>query len=421
MKRVVITGLGFVTSIGNDQTTVLHNLKHMNHGMEIFPEFVKDDIPVRVVGTVKGFDTNSEQQEDWSGPSGLKLPLSVMRGLSPHVFYAYHSMKQAIQDAGLSEDDVSNTRTGLYTASSGSTHTMWHHLGKMFEKGVMRCSPTHMIGGIVGTLNFNLVASYKIRGSSVGFASACASSGHAMGHAFDQIQQGFQDRMIVVGGEDCTLINILPFAAMRVLSTSTDPSTAARPFDKKRDGFVGTGGSVVLILEEESIARKRGANIYAEMLSWGQGTDGYHPAKPDPQGIGLKDAMQNALNRANLNPSDIDYINAHATGTHPGDIAELEAIGSIFDPKKNQPAISSTKALTGHGLSLASAMEAAFSILSIKEKFMPGSAHITELDDAAKPFNIIQQSQDKTPKYVLSNSSGFGGANVGLVFGQYNG
>ncbi|OIO60773.1 MAG: beta-ketoacyl synthase [Verrucomicrobia bacterium CG_4_10_14_3_um_filter_43_23] len=421
MRRVVVTGLGFVTSIGNDKGTVLKNLRELRHGIELFPEFQKDNIPVKLAATIKGFNTSSIQPEDWTGPPDLKLPLSVMRGLSPHVFYSYYAMNQALKEAGLTEEEISNPRTGLYTASSGSTYVMWNHLGKMFEKGVMRCSPTSMIGGIVGTLNFNLTASYHIRGSSVGFASACASSGHALGHAYDQIKQGFQDRMIVVGGEDCTLVNILPFASMRVLSTSTNPDKASRPFDKNRDGFVGTGGAVVAILEEESLAKARGANVYAEMMGWGQGTDGYHPAKPDPEGKGLHDAMSNALKYSGVDPKDIDYINAHATGTFPGDIAELQAIEGIFPHAKYQPAISSTKALTGHGLSLASIMESAFSLLAIKEKFIPGSANIEELDERAKPYNVITETQDKAPRYVLANSSGFGGANVGLIFGQYNG
>jgi len=421
MKRVLVTGLGFVTSIGNNKKSVEQSLKNLKHGIEKFKPFEKENIPVKVVGTIKDFETRSKDYEDWKAPNGelQNLRQNIRRSLAPHGFYAFYAMDQALKDAGLNKEDISNPKTGLYTASAGSTSLMYDNLKKMHERGVMRCPPLGIVSSIVGTLTYNLTAAYEILGSSTGFASACASSGHAIGYAFNEIKNGNQDRMIIVGGEDCRLETILPFSAMRVLSTNSDPDKAARPFDKHRSGFVGTGGSVVIIMEEESIAKKRNARVYSEVLGWGQATDGYHPAKPHPKGRGLSQAIKNALTSTKTNPSSINYINAHATGTYPGDLAELEALNEILGSSKKQTAISSTKALTGHGLSLASVMEAAFCNLNIFEKFIPGSANIEYLDDAAKDFNIIRESQEKEPKIILSNSSGFGGANVALLFKKY--
>ncbi len=416
MRKVVVTGLGFVTSIGNDKATVIDSLCHMKHGIEIFPPFKKDDIPVKLAAPIKGFNTESMDSEDWTYPIQYKLRLDTLRGLSPHGLYAYCAMVQAIQDAGLSEDEISNPKTGLFTASSGSVFMTYNHLNRMFKVGVLRASPQGIISSIVGTLNFNLVAAFKIKGASSGFASACSSSGHALGYAYDEISLGRHDRMFVVGGEDGNFLSIMPFAGMRVLTLSSDPDRASRPFDKNRNGFVGTGGAVVMILEEESIARKRNAEIYAEFTGWGQASDGYHVALSHPEGNGLIQSMERALGSVKLGPKSIDYINAHAPSTLAGDLSEMRALKKVFNKNNSKPAISSTKALTGHALSLASIMEASFSVLAIKENFMPGSAHIETLDPEAKGLNIIKKTLDKTPKHAMSNSSGFGGSNVSLIF-----
>jgi 3-oxoacyl-[acyl-carrier-protein] synthase-1 len=264
-------------------------------------------------------------------------------------------------------------------------------------------------------LNFNLAEGYKIRGSTSGFVSACASSGHAMGFAHAEIARNRQDRMIVVGAEDFTFETIVPFSGMRVLSVNPDPGSASRPFDCNRDGFVGTGGAVCLVLESEEMARERGAPIYARFAGWGQATDGYHVAASHPDGEGLARAMHLALDSTGWKPEDIDYINAHATSTQAGDISECRALRSVFQGSAS-PAISSTKALTGHALSLSSIMEASFCLLGLEQGFTPGSAHITKLDPAAENLNIITESLPQAPGKILSNSSGFGGVNVVLAF-----
>jgi 3-oxoacyl-[acyl-carrier-protein] synthase-1 len=222
--------------------------------------------------------------------------------------------------------------------------------------------------------------------------------------------------MFVIGAEDGNVESILPFAGMRALSLQTDPSIASRPFDVARDGFVGTGGATVLVLESEEEVARRGAKVYCELAGWGQASDGYNVAISHPDGEGLQLAIEQALRMAEVAPDEVDYVNAHATSTPIGDISEVKALKAIFGTAPGRPAISSTKALTGHGLSLAGAMEAGFCALAIKEGFIPGSAHITKLDPACAGLNIIGATLPQRPGIVVSNSSGFGGANVALVF-----
>ncbi len=416
MSRVFITGIGFISSIGNDSAEVSNSLRTLKHGMELMPELAGADSPVKVAAPVKGFDVSSLDPEDWSYPARYRVRRETLRSFSPHVMYAHCSLLQAIEDASLKEDDISNLDTGIYTASAGSMKFIYNNYKRLFSKGVMRCNPLTIVSSIAGTLSFNLVSHFNIRGVSTGFSSACASSGHAMGFAFDEIQRGRQKRMFVVGAEECNFENIVPFAGMRALSLSTDPDTAACSFDKKRQGFVATGGGVTLVLESEEEVKRRGAKVYAEMIGWGQGSDGHNVAISHPEGRGLQNAMRLALKDANLEPAGIDYINAHAPSTGIGDLSEVKAIKAIFETAGAKPKISSTKPLTGHGLSLSSVLEAGICSLVLKEGFLPGSAHITELEPAAESLNIIRETEDTQVSVVMSNSSGFGGANTSLIF-----
>jgi 3-oxoacyl-[acyl-carrier-protein] synthase-1 len=222
--------------------------------------------------------------------------------------------------------------------------------------------------------------------------------------------------MFVVGAEDGNVDSILPFAGMRALSLQKDPALASRPFDVARDGFVGTGGGVVLVLETEDEVARRGVKPYCEVAGWGQASDGHNVAISHPEGLGLQAAIELALRSSRTAPEEVDYVNAHATSTPIGDVSELRAMKKIFRTPAARPAISSTKALTGHGLSLAGAMESAFCALAIREGFMPGSAHITRPDPECEGLNIIRSTLPAQPQVVLNNSSGFGGANVSLVF-----
>lgn len=417
MRSCVVTGIGWVTCLGREKNEVSHRLRTLQHGIAKWPPFVEDDrMPVKVAAPIPGFDTSSADQEDWTFPDDIRFRLEQLRALSPNALYAHFALRQAIAEAGLDASHISSENTGLFTASSGSASQTYANLHRMKRVGPMRCSPLGIVASIAGTLNFNLAAAFKIKGSSCGFVSACASSGHALGHALDDIRLGRQERVLVVGAEDFAAETITPFAGMRVLSTNPDPDSASRPFDKNRDGFVGTGGAVALVLEEESCARARRAPIYGRFAGWGQTTDGYHLAASHPEGEGLARAMRLVLKETGWSPEDVDYVNAHATSTQAGDTSECHALASVFSSHKAYPGISSTKALTGHALSLSSIMEAAFCLLAHKDRFTPGSAHISELDEAAKDLNILRETLPTPPSKWISNSSGFGGANVALAF-----
>ena len=415
MEPVWITGMGLITSIGNDRSSVLTSLREMKHGIENPPMLQVDESPVKVAGTVKEFEVDSSDPEDWIYPQQYRVPRATLRSFSPHVLYSWCALQQAIKDANLTEEDIQHHESGLYTSSGGSMRTIHKHFEKMDQRGVMACNPLAIVASIAGTLTFNLVAALGVRGSSTGLVSACASSGHALGTAIDEIRLGRQKRMLVVGAEDCNFESIVPFCGMRALSLETDPDQASRPFDLKRNGFVGTGGSVCLVLETQSEAERRGVTPYARFLGWGQGSDGHNVAISHPQGRGLQDAMTKALRDAQIGPNDIDYVNAHAPSTSIGDASEMKALKSVF-PAPQQVKVSSTKALTGHGLSLSSIMEAAFCCLALKEGFLPGSANVTEPDPELGHLDLLQASSEIQANRIMSNSSGFGGANVSVVF-----
>jgi 3-oxoacyl-[acyl-carrier-protein] synthase-1 len=416
MRKVYITGLGFITSIGNEAVSVSESLRELRHGMIQYPPFQKADVPVKVAAPIRDFTTDTVDAEDWVFPARYNIRREALRGMAPHGVYAYCAMQQAVEDAKLSEADWSNTQTGLYAASAGSPFLLTHHVERMRKMGVMRCPPLGVVASISGTVNFNLVSQFRIKGASTGFSSACASSAHAAGFAYDEIALGRQKRMFVVGAEDGNVESILPFAGMRALSLQTDPSIASRPFDIARDGFVGTGGATVLVFESEEEVERRGAKVYCEVAGWGQGSDGHNVAISHPEGAGLCLAIENALRSADIPSEAVDYVNAHATSTPIGDLSEVRALKAVFKNSPTRPAVSSTKALTGHGLSLAGAMEAGFCALAIKEGFMPGSAHISKIDPACEGLNIIRATLPHRPNVVLSNSCGFGGANVSLLF-----
>jgi 3-oxoacyl-[acyl-carrier-protein] synthase-1 len=389
----------------------------MKHGIERPPMLQVEDSPVKVAGTVKEFEVDSSDPEDWIYPSEYRVPRATLRSFSPHVLYAWCALQQAIKDANLTEEEIQDPDSGLYTSSGGSMRSIHKHFEKMDRRGVMACNPLAIVASIAGTLTFNLVAALGVRGSSTGLVSACASSGHALGTALDEIRLGRQKRMLVVGAEDCNFESIVPFCGMRALSLETDPEQASRPFDLKRNGFVGTGGSVCLVLETQSEAERRGATPYARFLGWGQGSDGHNVAISHPEGRGLQDAMTKALKDAQSSAKDIDYVNAHAPSTSIGDASEMKALKAVF-PAPQEVKVSSTKALTGHGLSLSSIMEAAFCCLALKEGFLPGSANVTQPDPELGHLELLQTSPEIQANRILSNSSGFGGANVSVVLGK---
>jgi 3-oxoacyl-(acyl-carrier-protein) synthase len=411
-RRAVVTGLGFITSIGNDRAAVTHSLRTLRPGIERVEFLGNPALTVKVAGTVKEFCVESPSWRDWRYPARFEFARETLRSLSPHGLYALCATEQALADARLTVDALGDGTTGLYCASAGSAFLLHHHLAQMHVVRGERGNPMGVVASIAGTLNFNLAAHYGIRGAVGGFAAACASSSHALGCALDDIRLGRQTRMLVVGAEEVNAESILPFAAMRALSTNPDPATASRPFDQARDGFVGAGGAVCLILEEGETARRRGAPVYAEFAGWGQAADGYNIAVSHPEGTGLADAMRRALADAGVSPGDVDYVNAHATSTPTGDRSEALALKTIFTTAGAHPPISSTKGLTGHPLSLSGVMEAAFCVLALHEEFIPGNANLVMPDEACASLNLPRITSDAKPEVILNNSSGFGGSNV---------
>jgi len=408
----VITGLGFITSIGHDKPTVLRHLRELRHGFAPIEFFGNPNLPVKVAGPVRDFEFPTTSWRDWRWPEKFTVDRELVRGLAPHGVYALCALQQALTDAGLAPAELTDGQTGLFCASAGSPFLLGNFLSQMHATRGERGNPLGIVSSIAGTLNFNLAAHYKISGAVCGFVSACASSSHALGYAMDEIRLGRQSRMLVVGAEDMTAESVVAFSSLRALSNNPDPATASRPFDRRRDGFVGTGGAVALIVEDATVARARGAHIYAELTGWGQAGDGHSVAASHPEGAGLREAMRRTLADAKVNAGDVAYVNAHATSTVAGDRSEALALHAIFTAANARPRISSTKALTGHGLSLAGAMEAAFCALAIDEGFIPGAAHLDEPDAVCDGLDLPRASLDEAPRLVLNNSSGFGGSNV---------
>ncbi|MBN2235672.1 MAG: beta-ketoacyl-[acyl-carrier-protein] synthase family protein [Opitutales bacterium] len=415
-SRVVVSGLGFISSIGNSKQDVTDSLLSLRHGFEKVEFLENPDIPIRLVGSVKGFEVNSPFYQQWKWPDGYTLPKELIRSMPPHGVYAYCALTQALKDADIGAESLrEDTRTSLFCASAGSPFLLGHHLSEMRRNRGMRGSPFGVVSTISGTLNFNLGAHFGIRGGNCGFVSACASSTHAIGFAWDQIRMGRVDRVIVIGAEDLNAESVLPFAAMRALSQQSEPRLASCPFDRKRSGFVASGGAVALILESAASANARGASPYGVIDGWFETSDGYNPAIADPEGRGIEFCMRGLLDATSTRVEDITYINAHATSTVQGDPSEARAITRVFSDANAFPWVSSTKALTGHPLSMSGAMETAFCMLAAKDGFIPGAAHLDEPDPTAQSLRFPDTTLRQEVPVILKNSSGFGGSNVSLL------
>lgn len=406
--------MGFVTCLGRSEAAVVERLRNGKHGFSKVVLRPGLQLPITVTGTVPDYKFDTSNCSEWVLPPDCALgPEDDLSSLPPHGVYAIDALEQALAQAGLSYDEIRDPTTGLYAASGGSPFLLRHHLGRYEERQWRRGHPMGIVRSIAGTLNFNLAARYGIRGATGGFVSACTSSSHALGHAHDEIVLGRQTRMLVIGAEECLLENVMPFDAMRALTTNPNPDQASRPFDRARDGFVVTGGAVALVLERADLAKRPPLAIFS---GWGQASDGHHVASPHPEGAGIQLAMKRALHAGQVRPEEVDHINAHATSTQAGDRAEALALKNLFPPNLVQPAITSTKGLTGHGLSLSGIMEAAFAILTLKNQFVPANQNLEQPDDTTEGLLLPIETRSLNPTTVLNNSSGFGGSNVCQVF-----
>ena len=415
VPEAIITGIGFITSIGNDQAGVTESLVQLRSGTGPHRFLGEQDrSEIQVAGIVNGFDFSAASWAGWRYPSEYQIPKELLRSLPPHGFYAFCAIEQALAQAGFSQKELSHPRTGLFCASAGSPRLMYQYLGQLHSTQGRRGAPMGVVSTISGTLNFNLATHYRIQGANLGFVSACASSSHAIGYALDEIRLGRLDSVVIVGAEEFSAESLLPFAAMNALSRSTG-TDASCPWDQRRDGFVATGGASALILESPAFARRRNAKALARVTGWGQSADGVDKTSSHPEGLGLSRAISLALEDARTPPSAIDYINAHATSTRVGDVSEARAIQRVFQQKDANPPVSSTKGITGHSLSMAGALEAAICTVCLQEGILPGNAHLREVDPECAHLNLPRQSRQQPVVCLIASSSGFGGSNVCLV------
>jgi len=400
MKRVVVTGMGIVSCLGNEIATVLEALRAGRSGIKYQEAYAERGFRSHVAGSV---DIDLKEHID----------RKVLRFMGDAAAYAYISMDQAIADAGLDESLVSNERTGIIMGSGGaSSKNLVEAADVLREKGLKRVGPYRVTQTMGSTTSACLATPFKIRGVNYSISSACATSAHCIGTAMEQIQLGKQDIVFAGGGEEehWTLTSL--FDAMGALSTKYNdtPEKASRAYDAARDGFVIAGGGGCLVLEELEHAKARGAKIYAELVGYGANSDGYDMVAPS--GEGAVRCMQQALATTE---GSVDYINSHGTSTPVGDLAELKAVRNTFNDKV--PAISSTKSLTGHSLGATGVQEAIYSLLMMEHNFICASANVDELDPEAKGLPIVTERQDNVKlDRVMSNSFGFGGTNACLIF-----
>ncbi|MDL2401560.1 beta-ketoacyl-ACP synthase I [Rhizobium mayense] len=407
MRRVVVTGLGIVSSIGNDAQEVTASLREAKSGISFSSDFAEHGFKCQVWGAPK-IDTTD------------LVDRRAMRFLSQGGAWNHVAMKQAIADSGLEDGDITNERTGIIMGSGGPSTRTLIEAADITRKNnsPKRIGPFAVPKSMSSTASATLATWFKIHGVNYSISSACSTSAHCIGNAAEMIQWGKQDVMFAGGHEDLdwTMSNL--FDAMGAMSSDFNqnhPETASRAYDAKRDGFVIAGGAGVLVLEELEHAKARGAKIYAEIVGYGATSDGYDMVAPS--GEGAVRCMRQALATVK---GDIDYINTHGTSTPVGDSKEIGAIREVFGNKI--PPIQSTKSLTGHSLGAAGVQESIYSILMMQERFIGESAHITELDPEFEGVPIVRKRIDNAKiDTALSNSFGFGGTNATLVFQRYNG
>ena len=404
MKRVVVTGMGIVSSIGNNKAEVLGALKNGKSGIEHCPEYADLEFRSHVHGSIN-IDLD------------VLIDRKLKRFMGDSAAYCYVAMQEAIEDALLDENNISNNRTGLIVGQGGSSNeNMLDVIDTLRSRGARKVGPTMVPRIMTSSNSACLSVAHKIKGVNYSISSACATSAHCIGNAYELIQTGKQDIIFAGGVEEIHWTSTLLFDSMGALSSkyNNKPEQASRPYDSNRDGFVISGGGSVLVLEEMEHAVARDAKIYAEVIGYGATSDGFDMVKPS--GEGAVRCMQQALEFVD---TPIDYINAHATSTPAGDITELIAIKEVF--KNKIPIISATKSQTGHGLGAAGSNESIYSLLMLENDFVAESLNITEIDGEAVGMPIAQNRIDSPKlKTILSNSFGFGGTNASIVFRKYN-
>ena len=406
MRRVVITGMGIVSSLGNNVNEVFESLKNSKSGITFQEEYKNKGLRSQVAGSI---NLNTEELID----------RKLFRFMADGHAYAWLAMQEAIADAKLNEDQVSNIRTGLIVGAGGtSTESMLNSTDILKEKGIRRVGPYMVVKTMSNGVTACLATGAKIKGINYSISSACSTSAHCIGNSYEQIQMGKQDIIFAGGAEEEHWTMSFLFDAMGAMSSNFNetPEQASRTFDAKRDGFVISGGGGILVLEEYEHAVSRGAKIYAEVTGYGATSDGFDMVAPSGEGA------QRCMNLALEVTDSVDYINTHGTSTPVGDAKELEAIKSVFQDGRFGaiPNIASTKSLSGHALGAAGVNEAIYSLIMMENDFIAASANIEELDPAAEGLPIVRKKLNQKVQTAMSNSFGFGGTNASLVFSTKN-
>ena len=408
-RRVVVTGMGMISPLGNSVAETWQNILAAKSGIAMIDRFDVSEFATRIGGAIKNFDIAS-----YMSPKEAKR-------FDPFIHYGVAAAEQALSDSGIEINDANAHRIGTAIGSGiGGIGLIENSRVTIDKSGPRKLSPFTVPGDIINMVAGVLAIKHNLQGPSVAITTACTTGTHNIGVAARMISYGDADAMLVGGAEMATTpVGLGGFAAARAMSTrNDDPQAASRPWDKQRDGFVLGDGAGMLMLEEYEFAKRRGARIHAELLGFGMSCDAFHMTSPPEDGRGARAAMQNALHDAELNAEQIDYINAHGTSTVAGDIAESKAIEQLMGSAAAKVAVSSTKSMIGHLLGAAGAVEAIFSILALKDQVAPPTINLGEADDGCNLNYVPNTAQQRKIAYVLSNSFGFGGTNGSLLFGQ---
>ena len=410
-RRVVVTGLGLLTPLGNDVNTSWEAIKNGKSGISDLDHFNVSGFSTRFGGAIKNFDSNEF------------MATKEARRLDDFIQYGIAAGVEAFEDAGLDVSSINKERAGVAIGSGiGGIKTIEETSLQIYESGPRKVSPFFVPGSIINMISGNLSIRFGLRGPNIAVVTACTTGTHNIGLASNMITNNQADIMLVGGAEMSTSpVGLGGFCAARALSTrNDDPEKASRPWDKDRDGFVLSDGAGIMVLEEMEHAKNRGANIYAEVSGFGMSGDAHHITSPAPGGYGAVLCMRNALLSAGMSPYDVDYINAHGTSTQAGDIAETEAIKTVFSNHAKELAISSSKSMIGHLLGASGAAEAIISVLTLKDQVISPTINLDNPDEGCDLDYVPHTAREQEINVVLSNSFGFGGTNGSLIFSKYS-
>ena len=409
MRRVVITGVGCVTPMGNNTADSWAAVLAGKSGIDYLKSFDTEGFAVTFGGEVKDFDVTQV------------ISAKDAKKMDPFIHYGMVAGTEALKDSGLEVTEENAHRIGVSIGSGiGGIGSIEKQHETLSASGPRRVSPFFVPSAIVNMVSGNFSIMHGLKGPNMAIATACATGTHSIGDSFRMIQMGDADVMLAGGAEHAaTPLGLAGFAAAKALSTrNDDPKTASRPWDKDRDGFVLSDGAGVVVLEEYEHAKARGAKIYSEVIGFGMSGDAYHMTKPAEGGVGGARAIQNAINNAKLNPEQVDYINAHGTSTPAGDVCEVGAVKSVFGQHAYNLTMSSTKSMTGHALGAAGAMEAVFVAKAIEEQVLPPTMNLENPDEGCDLDFVAGEARQSKLNYAVSNSLGFGGTNATLVFAK---